>query len=70
MIYENYENIKVRLYAERNKSTKEQFDVKIMYDKAIELSYTEQLFSLDQDELNKVMIGLQIQNKRKFGRKY
>lgn len=68
MIYENYENIKVRLYAERNKSTKEHYDVKIMYDKAIELSYTENLFSLDQGELNAVMRGFQIQNKRKFGR--
>ena len=68
MIYETYENIQVRLSAERTKGNDKLYDVKIMYDKAIEVSYTENIFSLDPVELNTVMKGFQIQNKRKFGR--
>jgi len=68
MIYETYENIQVRLSAERTKGNDKLYDVKIMYDKAIEVSYTENIFSLDPLELNTVMKGFQIQNKRKFGR--
>jgi hypothetical protein len=75
MIYETYENIGIKLVAEnvsftgRNASKqKKLFDVKIMHNKSLGTSYTEQLYSLDEKELNAVMLGYSIQNKRRFGR--